>query len=135
MLIELTDNKHTAPIAWSSNRISRVVNDVMSAETLSMITALDTAFLLSTLVSELLYEGNSKLQIAAITDSESLYESAHSTKSCSNKRLRIDMSILREYIINDECSFTWVPSSDQLADIFTKEGVDDSNLLSHITQF
>ena len=54
MFVELFSNNRTAPIAWQSKRISRVVNSTMAAETLAMVKALDAAFLISSLVSELL---------------------------------------------------------------------------------
>lgn len=133
MLIELVSNKMTSPIAWQSKRISRVVNSTMAAETLAMVKALDAGFLIASLVGELLHEEKKKIQVEAVTDSEALYESAYSTKSLKDRRLRIDMAIIREYIIKNGCVMTWVPSGDQLADILTKEGVDDTKLLEHIT--
>ena len=134
MFVELFSNNNTSPIAWQSKRISRVVSSTMAAETLALVKALDAAFLISSLVSELLTDGKEKISIEAITDSKSLYESSYSTKSLLDRRLRIDMSILREYIINDKCVISWVPSGDQLADFFTKEGVEDTMLISHITK-
>ena len=133
MFIELVSNKTTSPIAWQSKRVSRVVNSTMAAETLAMVKALDAGFLVASLVGELLHNGEKKIQLDAVTDSEALYESAYSTKSLQDRRLRIDIAIIREYITNDDCVMKWVPSGDQLADILTKEGVDDTKLLSHIT--
>ena len=68
-----------------------------------------------------------------VTDNYSLYQAAHSTKSVSDQRLRIDLAIIREAINKEEVTLNWVPTSCQLSDVLTKEGVDPSALLSHIT--
>ena len=134
MLVELVSKDLTSPVAWQSRRITRIVNNTMAAETLAMVKALDSAFLISSLLSELLYEGKKKIQLEAITDSEALYESSYATKSVKDRRLRIDLSIIREYIINEKLVISWVPSGYQVADCLTKEGVDDSKLLAHVTK-
>ena len=95
--------------------------------------ALDAGFLIKSLLSELLYEDKKEIPLEAITDSQALHESAYSTKSMQDRRLRIDLSIIREYILNDKCAITWVPSGEQLADVLTKEGVDESKIRAHIT--
>ena len=133
MLIELLSKEMTSPIAWQSKRVSRVVNSVMAAETLAMVNALNAGFLVATLVSELLYDNRKKIQVQAVTDSEALYEASYSTKSLKDRRLRIDVAIIREYIIKNDVVMTWVPSGDQLADILTKEGVDDTKIIEHIS--
>ena len=133
MFVELVSDNKTSPIMWQSKKIHRVVNNVMAAETLAMVNALDESYLISNLVSELLYQNTKIIPIEAKTDSEALYESAYSTKSLEDRRLRIDMSILREYVVKEKCKITWVPTNDQLADVLTKKGVDDSKLISHIS--
>ena len=72
--------------------------------------------------------------IEALTDSKALHEASHSTTSVQDRRLRIDLSIIREYILNEKCKLSWVESGDQLADILTKEGVDSLKILSHISR-
>ena len=135
MYIELISSQNkSAPIAWQSKRICRVVNNIMSAETLAMKDALDTGFLVKYLLDELLYEGKNKVPIEGLTDSKALHEASHSTTSVQDRRLRIDLSIIREYILNEKCKLSWVESGDQLADILTKEGVDSLKILSHISR-
>ena len=133
MFLELCSNEVSCPIYWQSKRIHRVVNNVMSAETLAMKDALDAGFLVKNLLEELLFSGRAQVQMEAITDSKSLYESAHSIKSASDRRLRIDLSILREYVMNEECTVSWVPSENQLADVLTKDGVDGSKIRNQIS--
>ena len=50
-----------------------------------------------------------------------------------DRRLRIDLSIMREYILNEKCLVTWVQTDEQLADVLTKDGVDGSVIRSHIS--
>ena len=133
MFIELYSNNKTSPIAWQSKRISRVVNNTMAAETLAMAQALDAGFLISSLLGELLYDQQKKIPVEAVTDNQALYESAHSTKSLKDRRLRMDMAIIREYVTKEDIVMKWVPTGEQLADILTKEGVDDMKMLEHIS--
>ena len=135
MYVEIIDsNDNSSPIWWHSSRISRVVDNVMAAETLALKEALDTGFLIKSLISELLYQNKVDIPLEAVVDSKSLYEAAYSTKSAKDKRLRIELAIIREYILNNQCKLLWVPTEQQLADIFTKDGVDSSNILSHISK-
>ena len=133
MFIELCSNGQSAPIFWQSKKINRVVDNVMAAEALSMKDALDEGFLIKSLLNELLSHNNSDIVLEAMTDSKSLYECVHSTKSGKDKRLRIDLSIIREYVSSDKCRFSWVSTGQQLADVLTKYGVDGSNIRNHIS--
>ena len=130
IFVELLSEEKTCPISWQSKRIKRVVDNVMAAEALAMKEALDEGFLVKSLLEELLNQ-NQRIELEGITDSKALHESVHSTKSANDRRLRIDLTILREYLLNENCKFKWVSTQDQLADILTKEG-DSSKLRQHI---
>lgn len=133
VFVELVSEDKTSPVAWYSKRIRRIVKSTMAAETLAMAEAVEAGHLISALTSEILYEGVKKIPVEAVTDNYSLYESAHSTKSNSDRRLRIDLGILRESITKEELTLNWVPTSNQLSDVLTKHGVNPSVLLSHIS--
>ena len=133
LYVELTSNDLVAPIAWQSKRINRVVDNVMAAEALAMKEALNTGFLVRALLSELLNRKSQDIPLEAVTDSKSLYEASYSQKSMKDRRLRIDLSIMREYILNEKCLVTWVQTDEQLADVLTKDGVDGSVIRSHIS--
>ena len=132
MFIELTDGSVSTPIAWQSKRINRVVGNIMSAETLAAVNGLDAGYLIASLLSELVHNNKEKVMVEMITDSNSFYESAHAIKSVKDRRLRIDLSIVKQYVINNEATITWVPSEHQLADVLTKDGIDRQKLISHI---
>ena len=133
VFIEIVSKDRTSPALWYSKRIRRVVKSTIAAETLAMAEAYAAGSLVSALLSEILGESKEKIPVEGITDNYSLYESAHSTKSVSDLKLRIDIAIIREAIIKEELVLNWVPTSSQLSDVLTKEGVDPSSLLSHIT--
>ena len=66
-----------------------------------------------------------------------LYMSLHillNVVGSTDLKLRIDLGIIRETIKIDGVKLTWVSSSNQLSDVLTKDGVDPSTILSHITQ-
>ena len=132
MYIELASNNKTAPVLWSSKRTRRVVKSTMAAETLAMVEALASAHLVAVLVAEILHEGQKKIMVEGVTDSRPLYEAAYSTKSILDHRLRIDLAIIRESIIREECVLNWVPTTSQLSDCLTKEGADSSVLRDHV---
>ena len=51
-----------------------------------------------------------------------------------DKRLRIDMSALREMNDKGEVSYHWVNSSQQLADVLTKRGASKKKLFDLLDQ-
>ena len=134
IFIELVSNEKTAPVMWYSRRIRRVVRSTLAAETLAMAEAIEAGQYIAAITSEMLYEGKRTIPVHAVTDNYSLYESAHSTKCSTDLKLRIDLGIIRETIKIDGVKLTWVSSSNQLSDVLTKDGVDPSTILSHITQ-
>ena len=131
--IELVNQNKTAPICWYSKRIRRIVKNTMAAETLAMAEAIDAGYLISSLLSEILYENQQKIPVEGITDNYSLYKSAQTSNTISDRRLRIDLAMIREAIDKGELMLKWVPTSNQLSDILTKQDVDPAPLLTHIS--
>ena len=59
-----------------------------------------------------------------------MVDALYSTKSVDDKRLRIDISSIKEFISNKEVnSVKWCAGSLQLADCMTKKGVRVDNLM------
>ena len=70
------------------------------------------------------------LPILAIVDSRGLVDSAHSTKSVDDKRLRIDIAAIKEFLQKGEInSIRWCPGGLQLSNCMTKKGASGSTLL------
>ena len=70
------------------------------------------------------------LPIYAIVDNKSLIESLYSTKTVTEKHLKIDICIIREMLEKGEVkSVIWRESELQLADCLTKGGASTNKLL------
>ena len=98
-----------------------------------MVEGMESAVLISQMLKEIIYNDTRSVPIVALTDCFSLFEAAHSTTSIQDRRLRIEMSILREGISRDEFTLKWVKTGLQLADCFTKKGSNPRSLISQIT--
>ena len=117
------------PISWASNRAKRVVRSTLAAETLSLNDGTDSAFYLSKLLRSVLPAEDQYPKIVAITDNKSAVAAICSTSSVSDRRLRVEISALREYQEESRVSFQHVKGTQQLADVFTKRGASDTLLL------
>ena len=121
------DDDNCCPIAWLSSRIKRVVHSTLAAETLSMIDGTNTAFYILKLLRDIV---ECRQIIDVFTDNKSLYETTHSKKPCTDKRLRVDVSALKEMIERKEIVVKNVPGEEQLSDVLTKKGASPHGLLS-----
>ena len=82
-------------------------------------------------ICNLLHIDPMKVKIICKTDNSGMHYSTHSLTQILDKCLRIEMAILREMIANkDIYNITWVPSENQVADVFTKRGVPSSKIPS-----
>ena len=124
-------------MSWNSSRIRRVVRSTIGAETLSLIEGCDTAWYISEMVFEISKRMNtnapSPVNIEALTDNQSLFDTIHSTKQTSEKRLIVDISAVREMSDRNELSVMWIKKEKQLSDVLTKDGTS-SRLLLDILQ-
>ncbi|XP_066911985.1 uncharacterized protein [Clytia hemisphaerica] len=133
-IILLSDDisKKLSPIAWQSKRIKRVVKSTLAAEMLALVEAAESCYWLQSILNEVL--GTEGCRIECYIDSQSLYNAANSTTSLSDKRLRVDVAIIREMLQNNEISkLVWVPSKSQLADCLTKKGANTSSIVNVLT--
>ena len=125
----MDDQSHCCPIAWASRRIKRVVKSTLAAETLSLVDASEMAVLLSYSIGSMLFNRNCLIPIVSYTDNKSLFEAVHSTTSILDKRLRVDIAILREMVERKEMTVEWIEASKQLSDSLTKRGASSAALL------
>ena len=70
--------------------------------------------------------------ILAITDSKSLYDAAQTSTQIQDKRLRVEMSAIRDSKDKGEIEIEWTEKSGQLADALTKKGASGQILLEAI---
>ena len=124
------ENGNTCPLYWEARKIRRVVKSTLAAETLAAAEAVDMTYYLGNILSQILYENEKKLPVELYVDNHSLYDNVYSVKSVSEKRLRIDIAILKEVVRDGELKIFWVNSKSQLADVLTKRGVNSLKIAS-----
>ena len=83
-----------SPVCWQSKRIRRVVRSTLAGETLALADGIDNAIFLSSLYSELTTGKVTQdiLPLICVTDNYSLVDAIKSTKSVTEKRLRLEIS-------------------------------------------
>ena len=121
------DDDNCCPIAWSSARVKRVVHSTLAAEALSLIDGTNTAFYVLSLLSEFI---PCRKLMNVITDNKNLYDTAHSKKPTTDKRLRTDIAGIKEMLDLNQIDMKAVPGNEQLSDILTKKGASPHSLLS-----
>ena len=101
----------------------------MSAECLQAVEAAETCILLQSKIEEMLCIDKNSVRISILSDNKSLVDSVHKSTSLENKRLQIDVNMLREMIEKREIAeFRWIPTEHQLANALTKLGASTHNL-------
>ena len=121
------------PIYWQSKRIRRVVKSTLSAEALALLDCLETAVYLAKILQEISGCGN--FEIRAFVDNKSLVDNLSSGGNVEDKRLRIDIAVLRGMLESGEIAeVAWVDASGQLADCLTKKGASPEQLRAAISK-
>ena len=120
-----------SPLHWKSAVIDKVAEDVKTAETLALEKAIDDAVHFSNLLTEI-YTGKpttNSIPIVANTDSKSLLQSIYSTKKVKRKTMRVVISSIQQHLQNGIVKDVHhVKSQENVADIFTKKGVDNTRI-------
>lgn len=122
-------NGNCVPLTWQSRKIRRVVKSTLAAETLSLLECAESAFMLRSLLTEILLIP--EIPIICVTDNKSLHDCAYSTKTTTDKRLKVDICIIRNMLLKQEITrIVWTNSEKQLSDCLTKKGASCSTLLN-----
>ena len=128
-IIFLGDNEgNVCPLYWESKKIRRVVKSTLAAETLAASDAIDNAYYFAEILSEILFRNNRDISIRLMVDNKSMFDNVYSVKNVSEKRLRIDIAIIKELVSEDRLVLEWVETKCQLADVLTKKGVNPVKL-------
>ena len=105
-------------LSWNSTRIKSVVRSPLAAETLSLVDGCETALYLSDLVRSVSVLGEDSCPgIISITDNKSLFDAVH-----SYRRLRLDISAVREMCVREVVCVKWIETRGQLSDVLMKKG-------------
>ena len=128
-VVFLSDGRNCCPIVWHSRRIKRVVHNVLAAETLSLIEGCESAIMFSNLIAEVITgDRKSKLPIICLTDNKNLCQTSHTTHTLKEKRLLVEIAIVREMVSKNEIQLKWISSDEQLSDALTKKGASGAYL-------
>ena len=95
----------------------------ISGECLAQVEAAEACFLIKSQLAKLLQASKEEIITECITDSQSLQDICCSAKNIENRRLRVDIVILREMLAKN------VETSSQLSDCLTKSGASTALLL------
>ena len=130
-IVLMGENGRFSPLSWQSRRVKRVVRSTLAGETLAMSEGIDNAIFLSTLFSELTAgDVIHPAPITCVTDNHSLADALKSTKSVTEKRLRLEISSIKELIHSKQVErILWYKTKEQLADCLTKKGASPLQLL------
>ena len=102
-IIVLADiNLNCCPLDWGSKRIKRVVKSTLAAETLAAQDGVDRAYLLSTILKELIGR-TIAIQTILFTDSKSLYDTVGTSNMIKDQKLLVDMCALKAPRHNAPC--------------------------------
>ena len=92
-------NRHFAPLTWHSEKIKWVVKSTLAAENLTLLEGVESSFMMKSFISEI-YQlpSAASIQITCVTDNQSLHGSAYSTKTITDRRLKVDMCVVKDML-------------------------------------
>ena len=128
-----------SPFMWRSYKMPRVVASTLAGEAQSFVTASGTAEWMSLMLAEA-RTGVFDLRSASgmikqtpsigITDCKSLYDAIHTPSSpakAEDKRVAIDLAIIKQCVQRTGLRTRWVPTELMLADSLTKDHVEPAD--------
>lgn len=129
-VIFLVDKSQNAALMnWNSKRLRRVVRSTLAAETLALSDAVDTAYMINKMLSQLILNNGEKFKIECLVDSRSLVENIRTSHTHEEKRLLVDMAALREAKDEGDIDIHWIETKDNLANPLTKKSAYSGTLL------
>ena len=110
---------------YGSQKAKRVTRSVLAAELYAMTLGFDIAYTIKAAMDEIKAAMDEMMEkplpLAVMTDSRSLYDAMVTLNSTTEKRLLIDLRVLRDsYEKREITEIMWIPSGDNPADALTK---------------
>ena len=124
-------NGDVAPISWCSKKAKRICRSALTAETLAAVEAIDAASVIKKMIEDILCKEIPPVVLCI--DSKSLFDTCKTSNMIADRRLLIDVSAIREMVDNQQLVMKWVKTTDQLADVLTKNGVNKLKLTEVIS--
>ena len=126
-IVAIKGKKGLIPISWQSKKLARVTKSPIASEAAAQCDGADASYLISHLLKEIFPK--SSVKVSCKTDNASLVNTLSTTKVHEDKRLRVDVSRLKEMISEGEIQLDWVPAEEMLADPLTKRGASSNALV------
>ena len=127
----LGQNGQFAPLTWHSKKIKRVVKSTLGAEILALLEGAESSFMMKSFISEIYQLPSAEsIQITCVIDNQSLNGAAYSTKTITDRRLKVDMCAVRDMLKRSEIQQT--EAGKQLSDCLTKKGASSMVLLKSL---
>ena len=118
------------PLTWQSRKMKRVVKSTLAAECLAAVAAAEMTIYLARLIEDIFKLPKNSVITYVFCDNKNLVNAVHSSTNLEDRRLVIDVSVLRDFLQQKELTkFVWVATEMQLANTFTKQGASDKLLL------
>ena len=124
-------DKNASLLNWSSNRVKRTARNNLASETLAFNDGSDSAFYIAKLIEETL---KIKMPVHILTDSQSLFEHIGTTKLASDKRMRVEISAIREMVEKGEISAHWIEKESNVSDVLTKKNASHILMMDTIQE-
>ena len=118
------------PIVLKSIKLERICQSALGAEALSLLKAVDHAFLIQQTFENIT---GRTLPMDCFTDSKSLYEILLNTKDPEEKKLIGKIAPLRQSIERGEITIQRISPKMMPADILTKRGVNSMTLRDYLS--
>ena len=129
VILLVDTNKKCCPLAWTANKVKRVVKSTVAAEALALEASISHAIYLRALLKEILCCRDQDLPIVSWVDSGNLVEALHSSKEVDDKMLRIKIAIIKETIHTSGIQVYHTSSLTNIANPLTKKGASCRDLL------
>ena len=113
---------------WSSKKLDRITKSPIASETLALCEGADSAYLVASMIQEIFILPQLP-KIICYIDNASLFETLKTSRSATDRRLRVDIARLRDMTEKEEIEVRWVPGCNQIADPLTKNGASSELLL------
>jgi hypothetical protein len=119
-VVGLSDLHTFGFLSWRCRRLKRIVKSTLAGETLALTDLVDELVVLRETMKRM--TGVAPRTIAR-TDCMSLHDHIMKGKQVQEKRLHVELSMLKEVVENKECEIEWVETAEQLSDCLTKHMV------------
>ena len=118
VLLRNRKNEKVLPLFWKSKTIQRVCHSSKEAETHNMIKLIEETLYQGSVVEQILFGGEKKVEVKIFTDSKPLLDSVASSKQVEKKIMRPVIADMKEKLIDGSVgSYRWIETKKMVADL------------------